>query len=117
MTWTITGTGSHTPVQITEYRSPRDSLNSADVLLDSTLAAQLRDAGPAVGSFTALFATLSAAKACRDDIATGHTLTVADDEDADLDMEFFLADGGRAEVTANMAAGVWLLSVDFQEIP
>lgn len=117
MTWTIEGTDEHTPQQILDYTSSRESLNSAEVGLDSSLSSQLRDAGPPVGRFRALFPTLSSAQACRDDIGTGHLLTVTDDEDADLDMTFHLADGGRAEIEVNNEVDVWVLVVDFQEVP
>jgi len=117
MTWTITGSGTHTPLQILQYQSAQASRNAVNATLGGDLEIQLADATEATGSFRALFSELSDALACRSDVAQGHLLTVVDDEDADLSMTFVLAEGGRAVVEANMQAAVWELTIDFQEVP
>lgn len=115
---TITdGTATVTPELIDGYRSERETGNVIHLASDdpANLDVTLRPAGLRTGTLRLLFLTLAAALTAEDMHAGDAVLSLATPNHPGLAMTYVAA--GTISVELDDTRSVWLVEVDFQEVP
>lgn len=110
--------GTFTPTLVTVYETTTEPLSTVDVLLDGSVAYQLRHAGPKRGSIEAFFAgSLSNALALRADLLLAQKLQFTDATLTSLNMYFVVDPDSKITLRQDPTRKNWIVRFGFVEVP
>lgn len=110
--------GTFTPTLVTLYEADNAPLSTVNVLLDGTVAYQLRAAGPRQGTIEAFFAgSLANALALRADLLLPQRMQFTDPTLTSLNMYFIVSPDSSVSLRQDVTRKNWAVRFDYVEVP